>query len=71
LEAARPARDETAGRHALVVLGEEIAPDQHVVLVGSNGRHYEFQMQPGSGPQLEDFGKFDSVLYLTAAEAAM
>jgi hypothetical protein len=70
LEAAQQRRAGTAGRQAFVVMGF-FDGERHLVMTHSDGGRCWFQEQPGSGPQLADFGEFALILHLTEAEANM
>jgi hypothetical protein len=56
-------------RDALVEMCCEPCPDErHLVMTGSDRGRCLFQEVPGPGPQIDDFGEFAAVLYLTPAE---
>jgi hypothetical protein len=67
LEAALP-KPATACRTAIVVIGG-CDGEHHLVMDCS--RPGLFLEAPGPGPQLADFGEFESVLYLTKDEAEL
>jgi hypothetical protein len=67
LEAVRQKQTETAGRGALIEM-EFCDGETHLVMTSSDARQCWFQVRPGPGPQLADFGEFAAVLYLTPAE---
>jgi len=68
LEAARRKQAESAYRGAFVVLGAHEG-ETHLEMTGSDGGQCWFQVCPGPGPQISDFGQFAFVLHMTEAEA--
>jgi hypothetical protein len=67
LESVCQKQAETAGRRALIEMGF-CDGESHLVMTSSDARQCWFQVRPGPGPQLADFGEFAAVLYLTPAE---
>ena len=72
LEAAHRAGVNRAWRYAYVELSDDLGDEKHVELVSfQNPGSWRFREIPGPGPALDDFGKFDTVICLTSAEANM
>ena len=70
LEAGANSRMNTAGRSALVKMSLDFSDSpRHLEVVYQAQGHYTFQEAPGPGPKLEDFGEFDSVIWLTPFES--
>ncbi len=60
------------GRIAIVKISMDASGRRrHLELVWQNHGHVEFRMRQGGARKPEDFGEFESVLYLTPFEAAM
>ena len=74
LEAVQARKTAVPDRDALVVIydgddGGDAA--RHLVMTGSDRGQYWFQERPDPGPQIEDFGEFAPVVYLTSDEMKM
>jgi hypothetical protein len=59
----------TPGREAFVEMLPAAVGERHLVMTSPAGAaRCWFQERAGPGPGIEDFGEFESVLYLTTAE---
>ena len=58
-------------RYAYVEMSGEASAEKHVELVSHRPGSWSFKEIPGPGPNLDDFGKFDTEIWMTADEAKL
>jgi hypothetical protein len=68
LEKVRQKRATTLLPDAFVEMTDEWVEEKHLVVRSTGARRCYFKEMPGPGPQITDFGPFDTVLYASIDE---